>query len=257
MYNKQIKYSVENDVATISVERPDALNALSREIVDEMDEILEQIRRNSEIRVLMFYSKKNFAAGADIKAMSVCDPEGARAFVFSDTYNKIEAMDIPSIAVIDGYAFGGGLELALACDLRIASKKATLGLTELNLGIIPGAGGTVRLPRLIGEAKAKEMIYMSRIVSGEEAEQIRLVNAAVEPEELLPTALKWAEKLKTRSAVALKAAKQTIENGIRDTDYVSAINYEAKVWANLFSSHDQKEGMSAFMEKRKPNFKNC
>ena len=188
--------------------------------------------------------------------MSVCDPAGARAFVFSDTYNKIEAMGIPSIAVIDGYAFGGGLELALACDLRIASKKATLGLTELNLGIIPGAGGTVRLPRLIGEAKAKEMIFMSRIVSGEDAERIGLVNVAVEPDELLATAIKWAEKLKTRSAVALRAAKESIENGIRDTDYVSAIDREADIWSGLFSSYDQKEGMAAFIEKRKPKFEN-
>ena len=144
----------------------------------------------------------------------------------------------------------------MTCDLRIASKEATLGLTELNLGIIPGAGGTVRLPRLIGEAKAKEMIFMSRIVSGEEAERIGLVNAAVAPEELKAVATKWAEKLKTRSAVALRAAKESIENGIRDTDYVSAINREAEIWASLFSSYDQKEGMAAFIEKRKPKFEN-
>lgn len=251
-----IKLNIENGIATISVHRPEALNALSKDLIDEMDDMLETIKKDPAVRVLMFYSEKNFAAGADIKAMSVCDPEGARAFVFSDTYNKIEAMGIPSIAVIDGYAFGGGLELALACDLRIASKKATLGLTELNLGIIPGAGGTVRLPRLIGEAKAKEMIFMSRIVSGEDAERIGLVNVAVDPDELMATAVKWAEKLKTRSAVALRAAKESIENGIRDTDYVSAINREADIWAGLFSSYDQKEGMAAFIEKRKPKFEN-
>ena len=252
----KIKMTVENGIATISVNRPEALNALSKDLVDEMDAMLEQIKGDPAIRVLVFYSEKNFAAGADIKAMAVCDPEGARAFVFSDTYNKIEALGIPSIAVIEGYAFGGGLELALTCDLRIASKEATLGLTELNLGIIPGAGGTVRLPRLIGEAKAKEMIFMSRIVSGEEAERIGLVNAAVAPEELKAVATKWAEKLKTRSAVALRAAKESIENGIRDTDYVSAINREAEIWASLFSSYDQKEGLAAFIEKRKPKFEN-
>lgn len=254
--SEKILMRVENGIATISINRPEALNALSKDLIDEMDVMLEEISVNPEIRVLMFYSEKNFAAGADIKEMSICDPAGAKAFVFSDTYNKIEALGIPSIAVIDGYAFGGGLELALTCDLRIASKKATLGLTELNLGIIPGAGGTVRLPRLIGEAKAKEMIFMSRIVSGEEARQIGLVNAAVEPEELLATGLKWAEKLKTRSAVALRAAKESIENGIRDTDYISAIGREADIWASLFSSYDQKEGMKAFIEKRKPKFQN-
>jgi len=252
----KIKLSIENGIAMISVNRPEALNALSKDLIDEMDVMLEQIKADPTVRVLMFYSEKNFAAGADIKAMSVCDPEGARAFVFSDTYNKIEAMGIPSIAVIDGYAFGGGLELALTCDLRIASKNATMGLTELNLGIIPGAGGTVRLPRLIGEAKAKEMIFMSRIVSGEDAEKIGLVNVAVEPENLMATAMKWAEKLKTRSAVALRAAKESIENGIRDTDYVSAIDREAEIWSSLFSSYDQKEGMAAFIEKRKPKFEN-
>jgi len=254
--SEQIRMRIENGIAIISVHRPEALNALSKELIDEMDVMLEEIRGNPEVRVLMFYSEKNFAAGADIKKMAVCDPAGAREFVFSDTYNKIEALGIPSIAVIDGYAFGGGLELALSCDLRIASKKATMGLTELNLGIIPGAGGTVRLPRLIGEARAKEMIFMSRIVSGEEARQIGLVNAAVEPEELLATGIKWAEKLKTRSAVALRAAKESIENGIRDTDYTSAIGREAEIWASLFDSYDQKEGMNAFIEKRKPKFQN-
>nr|WP_297870831.1 enoyl-CoA hydratase-related protein [uncultured Oscillibacter sp.] len=247
---------IEDGIATISIRRPEVLNALSKDLIDEMDIMLDEIKANPEVRVLVFYSEKNFAAGADIKEMSVCDPAGAKAFVFSSTYNKIEALGIPSIAVIDGYAFGGGLELALTCDLRIASKKATLGLTELNLGIIPGAGGTVRLPRLVGEAKAKEMIFMSRTVSGEEAKQIGLVNAAVEPEELLETGAKWAEKLKTRSAVALRAAKESIENGIRDTDYVTAIDREAEIWASLFDSYDQKEGMAAFIEKRKPKFQN-
>ena len=156
--NQQIILERDGQAATIKVLRPEALNALSRSIVDEMDRLVEEIRADISIRVLLFYSEENFAAGADIKAMAPCGEEEARAFLFTPTYNKIQALPIPTIAVVDGYAFGGGLELALRCDFRIVAKTAKMGLTELNLGIIPGAGGTVLLPRLVGEAKAKELI---------------------------------------------------------------------------------------------------
>lgn len=254
--SNQIVMDIKDKIATIRINRPEALNALSKDIIDELDTMIESIKNNKDIHVLIFYSKENFAAGADIKVMASCNPEQAKEFVFTDTYNKIHNLDIPTIAAIDGYAFGGGLELALSCDFRIASKNAKLGLTELNLGIMPGAGGTVRLPRIIGEAKAKEMILLSKVVDGIEAEKIGLANAVVEKEELYLTALAWAEKLKRKSKVSLASAKKSIENGIRDTDYFNSTQKEAEIWSAMFDTYDQKEGMAAFIEKRKPNFQN-
>lgn len=252
--SKQVFLERSGDIAIIRINRPEALNALSRDIVDEMDAMIEQVKANREIRVLLFYSERNFAAGADIKAMSVCDEECARAFLFTPTYDKIQSLPIPTIAVMEGYAFGGGLELALRCDFRIAAVNAKMGLTELNLGIIPGAGGTVLLPRLVGESKAKELIYLSKVVSGEEAERIGLVNLAVEKEALLTTAMQWAAKLCTRSSLALAAAKASMENAIGHPEFRSAGKTESELWAELFRHQDQKEGMAAFLEKRTPHF---
>ncbi len=252
--SEQIFMKIIDQIATISINRSEVLNALSKEIIDEMDEMIESIKNNKDIRVLVFYSKDNFAAGADIKAMAKCNSKQAKEFVFTQTYNKIYDLSIPTIAAIDGYAFGGGLELALTCDFRISSKNSKMGLTELNLGIMPGAGGTVRLARIIGESKAKEMIFLSKIVDGEEAEKIGLVNAAVEKEELYSTALRWGEKLKRKSSISLAYAKKSIENGICDTDIHSSTNMESEIWASLFDTYDQKEGMNAFIEKRKPKF---
>ncbi len=250
----QVTMEVKERIATISVNRPEALNALSKDIIDKIDEMIEEIKRNKDIRVLIFYSRDNFAAGADIKVMSECNPRQAREFVFTETYNKIHDLEIPTIAAIDGYAFGGGLELALTCDFRIASKDSKMGLTELNLGIMPGAGGTVRLARIIGESRAKEMIFLSKVIDGVEAERIGLANAAVDKEELYAAALSWAERLKRKSGVSLAAAKKSIENGICITDIHSSTNTEAEIWASLFDSYDQKEGMRAFIEKRRPEF---
>lgn len=252
--NEQIFMEVNDQIATISINRPEVLNALSKEIIDKMDEMIESIKNNKNIRVLIFYSKDNFAAGADIKAMAKCNLQQAKEFIFTPTYNKIHDLGIPTIAAIDGYAFGGGLELALTCDFRIACKNSKMGLTELNLGIMPGAGGTVRLARIIGESKAKEMIFLSKVIDGEEAEKIGLVNIAVEKEDLYSTALSWAEKLKRKSSISLAHAKKSIENGICDTDIHSSTNMESEIWASLFDTHDQKEGMNAFIEKRKPKF---
>jgi enoyl-CoA hydratase/carnithine racemase len=253
--NNRILMEINDQIATIMINRPEALNALSKDIVDEMDKMIEVIKANKDVRVLMFYSKENFAAGADIKVMATCNSEQARDFVFTDTYNKIHGLEIPTIAAIDGYALGGGLELALTCDFRIVSKSAKMGLPELNLGIIPGAGGTVRLARIVGESKAKEMIFLSKVVDGEYAEKIGLANLSVEKEELLETALAFAEKLKRKSSISFAAAKKSIENGICDTDYRTSTKREAEIWSGLFDTFDQKEGMTAFFEKRKPNFK--
>ena len=217
--------------------------------------MIDEIAANPDVRVLILHSEGNFAAGADIGGMAECDPEGARAFGFSPTYNKLEALTIPTIAVIEGYALGGGLELALACDLRIAADDAKMGFPEISLGIMPGAGGTVRAPKLIGPALAKEMILMGGTISAEKAERIGLVNAVLPQAEVMGLAMKWAEKLKRLSAVALRTAKQTVNETWQEPDIAKGVAIELDHWCEMFRTKDQKEGMRAFLEKRKPEFK--
>lgn len=244
---------LKGPIAVIKINRPKALNALSREIVDLIDDKLELVKKNKDIKVLILTGDKNFAAGADIVDMVEKSAKEARAFLFAETFSKLESIEMPTIAAICGYALGGGLELALACDLRIASEDAQLGLPEINLGIMPGAGGTVRLPRLIGEAKAKELIYLGSRLSAAEAYQFGIVNKVVKTEDLMDEALKMAGKLAEKSTIAIKAAKKSINCG-NEMSRTEAINNESELWSALFDSQDQKEGMRAFMEKRKPNY---
>lgn len=250
----QVALKKSGGYGVLQILRPEALNALSREIVDEMDRLIGQIGADGDIRALVVYSEKNFAAGADIKGMVHCDEEGARAFSFTPTFNKLAALPIPTIAAIEGYALGGGLELALACDIRIAAENAKLGFPEINLGIMPGAGGTVRAPRLIGEAKAKELILTGASIDGRTAWEIGLVNQVVPPDALWETAEAMAQRLAKKSPIALAAAKETIEAGLRAESVEAGTAIEADRWAGLFGTEDQKEGMTAFIEKRKPVF---
>ena len=180
----QIMLKKSGHTGVLQITRPQALNALSREIVDEMAWILEKVQEDRDIRVLVIYNEKNFAAGADIKGMIGCGREEARAFVFAPVFQKLADLPIPTIAAIEGYALGGGMELALACDIRIAAEDAKLGFPEINLGIMPGAGGTIRAPRLIGEAKAKEMIFTGSSIDARTALAIGLVNRVVPPDVL-------------------------------------------------------------------------
>ncbi len=250
-----VTLKINDGTAILGIDRPEAFNALNREIVDEIDEAIENIRGDKDIKVLILHSEKNFAAGADIKNMINCDEEAAKKFAFSMTFNKIEDLEIPTIAAIAGYALGGGLELALACDLRLAAKNAKLGFPETGLGIMPGAGGTVRAPRLIGQAKALELILFGRIVSADEAASIGLVNKVSEPNSLLDDAMEWADKICKGAPIALKTAKKTIKAGLGEKDTKSGTAIEAENWARLFTTEDQKEGMAAFIEKRKPVFR--
>ena len=245
-------YEIIDNIALVKINRPKALNALNKSIVDELDKVIEEINRNSEIKVLVIGSIDNFAAGADIKSMLNCNEEEAKKFSFSNTFQKIVDLRIPTIAAIDGYALGGGLELALTCDFRIASNTAKMGFPEINLGIMPGAGGTIRAPRLIGETKAKELILFGEIIDAERAEKIGLVNIVVNKDMLMDTAMKWAEKLCQKAPVALKVAKDTIEAGMSEPKIEYSIKIESQNWAGLFNTYDQKEGMRAFSEKRKP-----
>lgn len=253
--NSEIILTIDDGIAYLKVNRPRELNALTRKIVDEMDNAIELIENNDDVRVLVIGSDKNFAAGADINSMVECNPEEARKFTFFETYNKISELKIPTIAVIEGYALGGGMELALTCDFRIASQDAKMGFPETTLGIIPGAGGTIRLPRIVGESKAKELILFGKIINAEEADKIGLVNLVVEKEKLWETASQWATKLKRNGKIALRMAKKSIENSAAYTDWRVGVDIEADIWADLFNTYDQKEGMRAFLEKRKPEYK--
>lgn len=249
-----IIYKRLENMAVLQIERPKALNALNREIVDGLDAFLTEIKEDKEIKALVLYGKDNFAAGADIKAMVQCTQEEARDFSFSDTFNKLSALEIPTIAAMEGYALGGGLELALACDLRIAAADSKMGFPEINLGIMPGAGGTIRLPRLIGTARAKELILTGRTITAQEALNMGLINQVTEKEHVWTEAMKLAERLVKKAPIAIVSAKKTIDAGMEEPCITKAIDMEAINWAKLFNTQDQKEGMTAFIEKREPEY---
>lgn len=245
---------VADGVGVLGINRPEALNALSREIVDGINARITEIESRKDIRVLMLYSRGNFAAGADIKNMVDLSPDEASKFSFVHVMNRIRKLDIPTVAAIEGYALGGGLELALTCDLRIAARSAKLGFPEINLGIMPGAGGTIVSPRLIGEARAKELILTGRTLSAEEAERIGLVNRCVEDKDLYSEAMKLAKKLAAKAPIAVKTAKWSIAAGLA-VNVDEGLETELDLWSSLFNTEDQKEGMRAFIEKRKPEYK--
>ena len=252
----QVILKKEGSIAVLSVDRPEAMNALNRELVDDMDVLVDEVRKDKDIRCLIIHSEKNFAAGADIKAMAECDRDAARAFIFSPTYNKIADLEIPVIAAIEGYALGGGMELAMTADIRIAGESALMGFPEVTLGIIPGAGGTIRVPRIIGEAWAKELIFTGKPVNAQRAEHMGLVNHVVPDSEVLENAMKLAKKIARNAPVAVRAAKRTIRTGLEEPDQNKGVAAEAAEWAELFVTEDQKEGMNAFFEKRRPVFRN-
>lgn len=250
---KYLKYEIEDRIATITINRPEVLNALNRELADELDALLNRVAGEDSARVLILAGEgENFAAGADIAEMVDLDPAQARAFSFSPVFNRIEALPIPVFAAIRGFALGGGLELALACDFRILSSEARVGLPEIRLGIMPGAGGTQRLPELIGPGRAREMIFFGTIIDAQTARTWGLCEWVVDGDPV-QEAKSLAQKIVEKPPCALAAAKKSINHGMGG-DLCSGIAFEAVVWADLFSTSDQKEGMKAFQEKRKPRF---
>jgi enoyl-CoA hydratase len=241
----------ENDIVIVNLNRPKSLNALNSDMVAELDEAFAALAADAGVKAVVVTGEKNFAAGADITDMVELTPEEARAFSFSAVFNRIALCPKPVIAAIEGFALGGGMELALCCDFRIAAPKAKMGFPEINLGIMPGAGGTQRLPRLVGEAKAKKMIFTGANVRGEEALACGLVDALAENP--LGEALKLAEGLAAKAPVALRTAKECVA-AAADTDLKTGVAFEASNWAALFATADQREGMRAFIEKREANF---
>lgn len=258
MDSKTIIFHLEKGIATITFNRPQVLNALNRELLTEFMAAVQQIAADEEVKVLVLTGAgdRAFIAGADIKQLSGLNGLQGREFArFGQAaINSLQDLSIPVIAAVNGFALGGGCEMALGCDFIYASEKAQFGLPEITLGIIPGFGGTQRLARLVGRNIAKEMIFTGKMISASEAKSIGLVNKVVSPELLMEEALATAADIASKGKVAIRAAKQAINSGM-DVDLATGNLMEADGFALCLTSEDALEGTSAFLEKRKPVFK--
>jgi enoyl-CoA hydratase len=251
-------YEKADGIAKVILNRPDKLNALNSTVYQELYDVFESVENDPEVKVVILTGSgdRAFAAGSDVAEMQNMGPLEVQKFMgtIRKTSDFIYALTKPTIAAISGYALGGGCELAMCCDLRIASEKAKFGQPEINLGLIPGASGTQRLPRLVGAARAKEMIFIGEQIDAATALNLGLVNKVVTPEKLMDEAMEWAGKLAAKSGPVLAMAKMAINTGL-DTDLGSGLSMETKCNAVCFATYDRKEGMDAFLEKRKAVFK--
>jgi enoyl-CoA hydratase len=249
----------EGKIAIVTINRPKALNALNSETLKEINCVIDEIEKDEEVLavVLTGAGEKAFVAGADISEMKDMSTVQARKFgiLGNKVFRRLENLEKPVIAALNGFTLGGGCELAMSCDIRIASTKTKVGQPEVGLGITPGFGGTQRLARLVGLGMAKELIYTGKIIGAEEAFRIGLVNKVVEPENLLTEAKGLANTIAAQAPIAVSLCKAAINKGIQ-TDIDTALSYESEVFGECFSTEDQKEGMFAFVEKREKNFKN-
>ena len=250
-----LKIERQDGITVMKISAPKSLNALNSTILKEIDTFVSGLDSTTRVLIITGDGEKSFVAGADISEMAhLNEPQG---FEFgklgAQVFRKIETLPIPVIAAVNGFALGGGCELAMACDIRIASSKAKFGQPEVGLGIIPGFSGTYRLPKLVGQGYAKEMIYTGKVIRADEALRIGLVNAVYEPEELMDKALEMAAMMLKNAPVAIHLAKQSINEGY-DLDADGAIALENKLFGQCFVTKDQKEGMDAFLNKRKADF---
>lgn len=254
-----IDYEQEGFVGIMTINRPKALNALNEEVLKDIEAAFDAVDLgNTRVIILTGAGDKSFVAGADIAAMSKMTKAEGEAFgkFGNDIFRKIETFPLPVIAAINGFALGGGNELAMSCDIRICSDNAVFGQPEAGLGITPGFGGTQRLARIIGVGKAKEMVYGARNIKADEAYRIGLVNAVYTQEELMPAAKKLALTIAKNAPIAVRNCKKAMNDGL-DADMDQAIVIEEKLFGGCFETEDQVEGMTAFMEKRKvEQFKN-
>ena len=255
-----VLYEVKGDIAVMTIDRPKALNALNSQVLDDLNAALDAVDINT-VRALILTGSgdKSFVAGADIAEMSTLTPEEGEAFgkKGNDVFRKLELLPIPVIAAINGFALGGGNEIAMSCDIRICSDNAMFGQPEVGLGITPGFGGTQRLPRLVPVGIAKELTYTAKTIDAKKALEIGLVNAVYTQEELMPAAEKMAKKIASNAPIAVRACKKAIDDGLK-VDIDQAIVVEEKAFGSCFKTHDQIEGMDAFLNKRKEkNFINA
>jgi len=256
---KTINFSKESGIGIIQLNRPTKLNSLNKQLFSELNQALDDLSLDRETKVVILYGNdKMFGAGADLKMIASSAPNVVEAHYFfsqeaTPVYHKLAKIGKPTIAAISGMAFGGVFELALACDLRIASETASFCFPEINLGLLPGGGGTQRLPRIIGLTKAKEMLFTGDTIDAHEAYRIGLVNKVVAPEMLLEQAKYMANKLTQKPSFALRMIKTAVNNGY-EIPIDTALEYEGRCFEMLYSTDDAQQGITAFIEKRKPHF---
>ena len=248
---------ITDGTAIVTINRPSALNALTVEVLEELGAAFAELTQDVSVAcvILTGSGAKAFVAGADIAAMQSLDAVSAGSFarLGHDVFNVIENFPKPVIAAVNGFALGGGCELAMACDIRIAAENARFGQPEVNLGVIPGFGGTLRLARLVGKGRAKELIFTGDMINAQEAYRIGLANKVVAAEELLATARDMATKIASKAPVAVRFAKEAIDNGL-EMDLDRAGRFESNLFGICFATADQKEGMQAFLDKRPAKF---
>jgi len=253
-----VQFRKEGLIGILTLNRPEVFNCLNLETLQTMRGLLAEIALDRDLRVLVVTGAgdKAFCAGADLKERRTMNEQQVQLFIrtIRDTFSELEKLPKPVIAAINGVALGGGTELALACDLRVMSERAQMGLTETSLGIIPGAGGTQRLPRLIGKGKAKELIFTARRVQAEEALAMGLVNRVVSADELMPAVLQLAEEIAANAPIALAQAKHAIDFGL-EADLATGLAIESNAYQVLIPTKDRLEGLEAFKEKRKPVYR--
>ena len=254
-----VELTKKDNIAVITMNRPEALNALSRAVFADLEAVLDDVENDDDVYVVVITGAgRAFIAGADIGEMAPMNV--AEGLAFSELGNRllmrVDMMEKPTIAAVNGFALGGGCEMALACDIRIASEKAKFGQPEVGLGITPGFGGTQRMARIIGTGAAMELIYTADTIDAQKAKEIGMVNYVVPAEELMDKTMEMAHKICKNAQKAIRVSKMAIRRGI-DCDISTAVTYEALAFATCFGTEDQKEGMQAFLEKRKDkHFKN-
>ena len=253
-----LKVEQKGQIAILTLNRPEVMNSLNFPLLKELNHFITEANFDKGVRVIIITGagEKAFCAGADLKERRTMSPDEVKRYIFTirTTFTAVEYLPKPVIAAVNGVALGGGTELALASDIRIASKNATMGLTETSLAIIPGAGGTQRLARTVGKGKAKEMIFLAKRISADEAYEIGLVNKVVEPENLLNEAISWAERICENGPLAIEQAKMAINYGT-ENDIFTGLAFETQCYNVLIPTKDRLEGLQAFKEKRKPQYK--
>ena len=256
--SQTVRFEKKDNIALVTIDRPEALNALNSTVIAELEQVVTELENDGTIRAMILTGEgRSFVAGADIGEQYPLDLDGGRRWGQrgSALFRRMEKLEFPTIAAVNGFALGGGCELAMSCDIILASEKAKFGQPEVGLGITPGFSGTQRLPRWVGVAKAKELIFSGRMVKADEAERIGLVNAVYAPEALLDGAMEMARSFAKNAPIAVKYAKACIDRGMQ-TDIDSGIACENELFAMCFATADQKEGMGAFLEKRTAEFQN-
>ena len=256
--SQTVRFEKKDNIALVTIDRPEALNALNSTVIAELEQVVTALENDGTVRAMILTGEgRSFVAGADIGEQYPLNLDGGRRWGQrgSALLRRMERLEFPTIAAVNGFALGGGCELAMSCDIILASEKAKFGQPEVGLGITPGFSGTQRLPRRVGVAKAKELIFSGRMVKADEAERIGLVNAVYAPEALLDGAMEMARSFAKNAPIAVKYAKACIDRGMQ-TDIDSGIACENELFAMCFATADQKEGMGAFLEKRSAQFTN-